>query len=65
MYEDNYKDDRHGNYGPVGRLVLIGPVGGIVTMDVPYMVNGRNLVGYMAYDSSISGPRPGVLVVHE
>jgi dienelactone hydrolase len=37
----------------------------IVTMDVPYTVNGQNLIGFMAYDSSISGPRPGVLVVHE
>ena len=37
----------------------------IVTRDVPYTVNGQNLVGYMAYDSSIRGPRPGVLVVHE
>ena len=37
----------------------------IVTMDVPYEVDGQKLVGYLAYDSSIDSPRPGVLVVHE
>lgn len=38
---------------------------GITTMDVPYTVNGQNFIGFMAYDSSIRSPQPGVLVVHE
>ena len=38
---------------------------GIVTTDIPYTVNGDSFVGYLAYDSSQSGPRPGVIVVHE
>jgi len=40
-------------------------VDGITTMNVPYTVNGQQLIGYLAYDESITAPRPGVLVVHE
>ncbi|MCB1740185.1 MAG: dienelactone hydrolase family protein [Gammaproteobacteria bacterium] len=32
---------------------------------VSYNANGTTCKGYLAYDQSISGPRPGVLVVHE
>jgi dienelactone hydrolase len=37
----------------------------ITTMDVPYTVGGENFIGYLAYDPAITGPVPGVLVVHE
>jgi dienelactone hydrolase len=37
----------------------------VVTNTVPYQHNSVNLQGYMAYDDSIRGKRPGILVVHE
>ena len=32
---------------------------------VPYKHGDVELIGYLAYDDSVKGPRPGVLVVHE
>ena len=37
----------------------------IETEEVVYEVGGTKLTGYVAWDASKSGPRPGVLVVHE
>lgn len=37
----------------------------VVTEDVEYEAGGARMIGYLAYDDSVSGPRPGVLVVHE
>lgn len=37
----------------------------IVTQSIEYSAGGQRLVGYLAYDSSITTPQPGVLVVHE
>ena len=37
----------------------------VVTKTVPYEHNGMTMQGYLAYDDAVSGPRPGVLVVHE
>jgi dienelactone hydrolase len=37
----------------------------VLTSAVPYEHNGVKLEGYMAYDDSVQGKRPGVLVVHE
>mgnify|MGYP001329883783 CR=1 FL=1 len=37
----------------------------IVTKTIVYDDRGTALEGYMAYDNSISGKRPGVLVIHE
>lgn len=37
----------------------------IETELITYTVDGQTLVGYLAYDKSISLQRPGVLVVHE
>jgi dienelactone hydrolase len=37
----------------------------IVTQTVPYEHNGKKMQGFLAYDDAKSGPRPGVLVVHE
>lgn len=38
----------------------------IQTREVPYTAaDGTRLVGYHAWDDTISGPRPGVIVVHE
>ncbi len=38
---------------------------GIVTQTVDYKDGGAVLEGYLAYDDSIQGKRPGILVVHE
>lgn len=37
----------------------------IVTQNVDYQYAGKTMKGYLAYDDARSGPRPGVLVVHE
>jgi dienelactone hydrolase len=37
----------------------------IVAKDVEYEAGGTRMIGYLAYDDSIQGLRPGVLVVHE
>lgn len=37
----------------------------IHTESVTYTVDGKNLIGYLAYDESVTVKRPGVLVVHE
>ncbi|WP_253474197.1 dienelactone hydrolase family protein [Natronocella acetinitrilica] len=37
----------------------------IRTEVIDYTVEGEQFTGYLAYDDSISGERPGVLVVHE
>lgn len=38
---------------------------GVQTEEIKYSHNGNQLTGYLAYDDSKSGKRPGVLVVHE
>jgi dienelactone hydrolase len=37
----------------------------LVTKSVAYEQDGTKLEGYLAYDDAKSGPRPGVLVIHE
>ncbi len=37
----------------------------VKSQELDYNYNGTTLKGYLAYDSSIKGKRPGVLVVHE
>jgi dienelactone hydrolase len=37
----------------------------LVTRTIDYEQGGEKLQGYLAYDDAKSGPRPGVLVVHE
>src|SRR5271170_1837978 len=37
----------------------------IVTQTVEYKQGDTTLEGYLAYDDSISGKRPGVLIVHQ
>lgn len=37
----------------------------VVTKDIAYEQGGQKLRGYLAYDDAKSGPRPGVLVIHE
>jgi dienelactone hydrolase len=39
--------------------------GKIVTQTVPYKQDNTELQGFLAYDDSVKGKRPGVLVVHE
>jgi dienelactone hydrolase len=69
-----------GNFAPDGLLVcimkmtipiflvmagLFSSSAKIVTQTVEYKQGGTTLEGYLAYDDSISGKRPGVLVVHQ
>jgi len=37
----------------------------LITKTVEYQQGGTTLEGYLAYDDALSGPRPGVLVVHQ
>ncbi len=37
----------------------------IIAQEIDYQVDGINFTGYLAYDSSVTTERPGVLVVHE
>jgi dienelactone hydrolase len=37
----------------------------IVTQNIDYAFQGKTMKGYLAYDDAKSGPRAGVLVVHE
>ncbi|MDX2504127.1 MAG: dienelactone hydrolase family protein [Gammaproteobacteria bacterium] len=39
--------------------------GEIKTQAIEYQVDEQSFTGYLAYDDSLSGKRPGVLVVHE
>lgn len=39
--------------------------GGIQTKEISYSSGGTPLKGYLAWDDSVKGKRPGVLVVHE
>ncbi len=39
--------------------------GGVQTREVDYSSGGTTLKGYLAWDDSVKGKRPGVLVVHE
>jgi dienelactone hydrolase len=46
-------------------ILAAGVQAKIITQSVPYEHGGVKLEGYLAYDDSIVGQRPGVLVVHE
>ncbi len=50
-------------------LVGLGLINGIsaeiVTEEVEYQHDDATLLGYLAYDNSIKGERPGVLIVHQ
>jgi dienelactone hydrolase len=37
----------------------------VKTEKITYKIDGQDFTGYLAYDDSIKGPRPGVLVIHE
>ncbi|MGF1573695.1 MAG: dienelactone hydrolase family protein [Sumerlaeia bacterium] len=37
----------------------------VVLQEVEYDHNGQNLVGYLAYDSSVTTKRPGVMIIHD
>ena len=46
--------------------VFISPVAAaLVTEDIQYGLGGQVFKGHVAYDDSIEGKRPGILVVHE
>ncbi len=44
---------------------LAGQSNSIVTEVIRYKAGGTEMQGYLAYDSSVKGPLPGVIVVHE
>lgn len=47
-------------------FVLVAPAQAeLRTSEVDYEVNDMSFTGYLAWDDSVSGERPGVLVVHE
>ena len=46
-------------------LCVMKTQGAIHTETVDYQQGGTTLEGYLAYDDSISGKRPGVLIVHQ
>lgn len=46
-------------------LVSVTIHAAIKTQEIKYQVAGKEFTGYMAYDSSIKGKRPGILVMHE
>lgn len=46
-------------------LCVIKAQGAIHTEAVEYKQGGTTLEGYLAYDDSLSGKRPGVLIVHQ
>lgn len=49
-----------------GVLAIIGTAqAAVVGEEIDYRVGEVALQGYLAYDESVAGPRPGVLVVHE
>ena len=67
-----------GRKGTVGRLFLglgalllsVGMVSSpvqatIVTQTVTYEHEGATLEGYLAYDDALTGPRPGIVIVHQ
>jgi dienelactone hydrolase len=52
--------------GLVVVLVLAGPAAAAIkTQEIEYDHRGTKLLGYLAYDDSVQGRRPGVVVVHE
>jgi len=48
-----------------GLALAFGAQAKIVTKNIDYEQGGEKLKGYLAYDDSKKGARPGVLVVHE
>ncbi len=49
-------------------IVCIGVAnlwGAIVTKEVPYSLDGTSFKGFLAWDGSMKGTRPGILVFHE
>ncbi len=46
-------------------FVSTSAIAEVVGKDVEYKSNSTTLKGYLAYDNSIEGKRPGILVVHE
>jgi dienelactone hydrolase len=46
-------------------MVSLAANAGIKTEEIEYKVDGESFTGYLAYDDSVKGKRPGVLVVHE
>ena len=46
-------------------FVSVSAYAKVVGKEVQYKSNGTTMNGYLAYDDSIEGKRPGVLVVHE
>jgi dienelactone hydrolase len=37
----------------------------IITKDIEYTSGGQPMLGYVAYDNSISGKKPGIIIIHQ
>ena len=46
-------------------IFAVSAQAGVQTKEIEYSSGGAKLKGYLAYDDSVKGKRPGVLVVHE
>ena len=46
-------------------LSSLSATAAIQTEEITYQIDGQSFTGYVAWDDSIKGKRPGVLVVHE
>lgn len=49
----------------VSLLLSLNATAAIQTEEITYRVEGHDFKGYVAWDDSVEGKRPGVLVVHE
>lgn len=49
----------------IGLMFSLAVFAEVKTEVIEYHVDGESFTGYLAYDDSIKGERPGVLVVHE
>jgi dienelactone hydrolase len=49
----------------IAPLLAINAAGGIVTKEITYRQDTIIFKGFLAYDNSVKGKRPGVLVAHE
>ncbi len=50
---------------PASKPAAAAPASEIVGEEVNYQADGVSLKGFLAYDKSVSGARPGIVIVHE
>lgn len=61
-----YGGSKSDNSQSMTKEVQMEPIASkIITVEIPYRVNGKTFIGYLAWDEAITEKRPGVIVVHE